>query len=139
MQRSLIAPILGLAIVLASVSAAPAVAGEVYQWKDSKGVTHYSQTPPSQGTSYQQREITSAGQAQTSQQLAAVATAETPQCTQARKNIEALQSKGAVQEDSDGDGKLDRTLSDADRVNQMELAQATVKATCVGTATAAKP
>ena len=136
MQRSLIAP-LGLAIVLASASAV-AAAGEVYQWKDAKGVTHYSETPPPSGT-YQQREITSGGQAQASQQVAAVATTETPQCTAARKNIELLQGQSAVQQDTDGDGKPDKTLNDADRANQMELAQATVKATCIGTAPAAKP
>ena len=139
MQRSLIAP-LGLAIVLASASAAfaPAAAGEIYQWKDAKGVTHYSETPPSSG-SYQQREIGSGGQAQASQQVAAVATVETAQCTTARKNIEALKNEGAVLQDTDGDGKPDKTLNDADRANQMELAQATVKATCIGTAPAAKP
>ena len=140
MQRSLIAP-LGLAIVLASASAAftPAAAGEVYQWKDAKGVTHYSETPPPTGTNYQQREISSGGQAQASQQVAAVATVETAQCTTARKNIEALKNEGAVLQDTDGDGKPDKTLNDADRANQMELAQATVKATCIGTSPAAKP
>ena len=141
MQRSLIAP-LGLAIVLASASAAftpAAAAGEIYQWKDAKGVTHYSETPPPTGTNYQQREISSGGQAQASQQVAAVAPVETAQCTNARKNIEALKNKGAVQQDTDGDGKADKTLTDADRANEMELALATVKATCVGTAPAAKP
>ena len=32
----------GVLIVLAL----PALAGEVYQWKDAKGVTHYSDAPP---------------------------------------------------------------------------------------------
>ena len=137
MHRSLIAR-LGLAIVLASV-AAVAAAGEIYQWKDTKGVTHYSETPPPSGTNYQQREINSGGQAQASQQVAAVAPVETAQCTNARKNIEALKNKGDVQQDTDGDGKADKTLTDADRANEMELALATVKATCVGTAPAAKP
>jgi hypothetical protein len=137
MQRSLIAPF-GLAIALAAASAA-AAAGEIYQWKDAKGVTHYSETPPPGGTNYQQREISSGGQAQASQQVAAVAPVETAQCTNARKNIEALKNKGDVQQDTDGDGKADKTLTDADRANEMELALATVKATCVGTAPAAKP
>jgi hypothetical protein len=137
MQRSLIAPF-GLAIVLASASAA-AAAGEIYQWKDAKGVTHYSETPPPTGTNFQQREINSGGQAQASQQVAAVAPVETAQCSNARKNIEALKNKGAVQQDTDGDGKADKTLTDADRANEMELALATVKATCIGTAPTAKP
>ena len=43
---------LSTALLAVSVLAAPAAfAGEVYQWKDAGGVTHYSQTPPSQGLS----------------------------------------------------------------------------------------
>ena len=34
----------GLALLVAV--AAPAVAGELYQWKDANGVTHYSDSPP---------------------------------------------------------------------------------------------
>ena len=44
-----------LALAAAGLLAASAVqGGEVYQWKDANGVTHYSQTPPPKG-SYQQR------------------------------------------------------------------------------------
>jgi len=119
--------IIGLVIVMAAFS--PASAGEVYQWKDAKGVTHYSQTPPPQGA-YQQRDISSAGRpTQATTQVAKAAT-DNPQCTTARKNIEALKGQAAVQQDTDGDGKPDKTLSDADRANQLELALATVKATC---------
>ena len=31
-----------------------AMAGDLYQWKDANGVTHYSQTPPASG-SYKER------------------------------------------------------------------------------------
>ena len=47
-RARLIAPLTALVATLA-LSAAPTVfAGEVYQWKDANGVTHYSQTPPAQ-------------------------------------------------------------------------------------------
>ena len=52
------------------------------------------------------------------------------QCTTAQKNMELLQGKGALQQDTDGDGKPDRTLDDAERANQLELARATLKANC---------
>ena len=58
------------------------------------------------------------------------AEAENPQCTTARKNIDLLRSQAALQQDTDGDGKPDKTLSEADRANQLELATATLKATC---------
>jgi len=136
MQRlDMIGSILGLAIAVASTAAA---AGEVYQWKDANGVTHYSQTPPPKGA-YQQRVIGSGGEAQALQQVAAVTSVETAQCTTARKNIDVLKGLAAVQQDTDGDGKPDKTLNDADRANQLDLAQATIKATCVGLATTAKP
>ena len=48
--------------------------------------------------------------------------------------MELLQGKAAVQLDSDGDGKPDKTLSDADRANQLQLAQATLKVSCADTA-----
>jgi Domain of unknown function (DUF4124) len=133
MQRSMTGSILGLAIVLASASAAfnPAAAGEVYQWKDAKGVNHYSESPPPKGA-YKQRAISEGGQAQATQQVAtAAAPAETAQCTAARKNMEVLNGTATVQQDTDGDGKPDKTLNDADRANQLELAQVTIKATCI--------
>jgi hypothetical protein len=128
--------ILGLAIVLASATVAfPAAAAEIYQWKDAKGVTHYSETPPPKGA-YQQRAISDGGRAQPTQQVAAAAPKETEQCTTARKNIEVLKGQASVQQDTDGDGKPDKTLDDADRANQLELAQVTVKATCLAAADA---
>ena len=38
-------PLLGAGLLVALV-AAPALAGEVYKWKDAQGVTHYSDAPP---------------------------------------------------------------------------------------------
>lgn len=136
MQHAIISTTLGLAILgLAAIGPAAAIAGEVYQWKDANGVTHYSETPPPKGA-YKQRVISSGGQAQ-APVTAAVAPAEDAQCTTARANLALLQGKARLQLDTDGDGKPETPMSDSDRANQMELAQATLKANC--TAPAAKP
>jgi hypothetical protein len=133
MQRIILAAVLALAGL--SVGHAQQTAGEVYQWKDASGVTHYSQTPPEKGA-YTQRVIAQNGSAAPVAQTAASATtadaaaSANPQCTTARKNITALEGEAAVQQDTDGDGKPDKTLSDAERVSQMEFAQAAVKAYC---------
>lgn len=105
-------------------------AGEVYQWKDANGVTHYSQTPPPKGQ-FQQRQITSHGTAapQQTQNDASTQGAVNPQCATARSNVEALTSNKSVHE-ADADGKPGRVLGDADRANQLELANAAVKAFC---------
>jgi hypothetical protein len=122
--------VLGIAIALAALPAAHAqqTAGEVYQWKDANGVTHYSQTPPANGR-YEQRVINAAGSAAPVVQPVAAA-AENAQCTTARGNFAALQGTGDVQQDTDGDGKPDQVLDAAQRANQMELAQAAMKAYC---------
>lgn len=137
MKHAIISTTLGLAILgLATLGPAPAVAGEVYQWKDANGVTHYSETPPPKGT-YKQRSISSGGQAQAPMTTAAVAPVEDAQCTTARKNLALLQGKARLQVDTDGDGKPETPMSESDRANQLELAQATLKANC--TAPAAQP
>jgi opacity protein-like surface antigen len=129
----------GAVLALAGLSAGHAqqAASEVYQWKDASGVTHYSQTPPEKGD-YTQRVIAQNGSAAPVAQTAASGTTGTtadaaganPQCATAHKNIAALEGKAAVQQDTDGDGKPDKTLSDAERASQLEFAQAAVKAYC---------
>lgn len=98
----------------------------VYQWKDANGVTHYTDTPPSQ--SHQTRDIdvrsgTTAGTIPAKNE-------DSPQCTNARSNLSRLQGSGSVGIDTNGDGKPDRNLSDAERKSQLELNQAGVKAFC---------
>lgn len=132
MQRSILrAALVGPFLVLAglSVGHAQQTAGEVYQWKDARGVTHFAQSPPPKGA-YQQRVITHSGNPAPVTTAANVTVADNPQCTTARNNITALQGKTEVQQDTDGDGKPDKTLSDTERTGQMELAQAAVKAYC---------
>ncbi len=123
------------ASVLALAIAPAAFAGEVYQWKDANGVTHYSQTPPNQGK-YETRSIyhrQPVGDDPTAQ----APQAESPQCITARRNIDLLQSGAKLQVDSDGDGKADRDLSDSDREKQLQVAQTVARVNCA-TATAAK-
>ena len=122
-------PFLALAVSL--LLAAPlALGGEVYQWKDANGVTHYSQTPPPKGT-YQQRQITGGG-ASVAPQVAATqvqSAAEDPRCAIARGNVAALSGDRPVHE-PDRDGQPGRALNDAERAAQLELANAAVKAYC---------
>ncbi|WP_149196529.1 DUF4124 domain-containing protein [Luteimonas suaedae] len=133
-------PILGTALALvAAAFATGAGASEVYQWKDASGVTHYSESPPPSGN-YQQRKISDSG-ASTSQTTsngqasANPAAAENPQCAIARRNIETLRGEGPVQQD-DGEGNV-RELDADERANQLELAQAAVRAYCTDDAPAA--
>ena len=116
-----------LALVAGLIAAPAAFSGEVYQWKDANGVTHYSQTPPTKG-SYQQRQITAAG-ASAAQAAAPQAVEESPNCTTARANVAAL-SDGRPVHEAGEDGQPGRALNDAERASQLELARAAVKAYC---------
>lgn len=116
-------------ILLALAGVGPAaLASQVYQWKDANGVTHYSDSPPP-SQKYQDRRIDNRG-APIPETTPAGKSIEDPQCTTARRNLDLLAGKGPVQQDSDGDGKPDRTLDDESRANQRGLAEAAVKAYC---------
>lgn len=122
---------LAIAIALLLV-AAPGLAQQqrVYQWKDAKGVTHYTDTPPAQ--SHRSRDIDNRGN---TPDIAAVKPVENEQCANSRSNLTRLQTNQAVGVDTNGDGKSDRNLSSDERASQIELNQAAVKAYCP----AAKP
>ena len=128
-QRALTSGLLALAVC------ASATAGQVYQWKDAHGTTQYSSTPPAKGV-YKTRMIHE-GQVDAIDAKTAAKPVENPSCDIARQNVGLLQGKAAVQIDSNGDGKPDKILSDEDRANQMQLAQATLKVNCA-TAVAGK-
>ncbi|WAC63054.1 DUF4124 domain-containing protein [Pseudoxanthomonas sp. SL93] len=113
---------------LCLAAALTAQAQQIYQWKDSKGVTHYSDSPPPNQQA-QNRRITPTG-ATVAEAKPAGQAVENAQCTTARKNLEILGNKGPVQQDTDGDGKPDATLDDTARANQRGLAEAAVKAYC---------
>lgn len=118
---------LSTAFLAVSVLAAPAAfAGEVYQWKDAGGVTHYSQTPPSQGK-FQQRTIT---QRENTAPTQSPERPVSPQCATAQRNIELLQGGSRLQVDSNGDGQPDGDLDDADRQKQLEIAQTVARVNC---------
>ena len=121
------APILvsTLVLVLAPVAAQ---AGGIYQWKDARGVSHYTDTPPP-ASDYRQRSIRSEDP-DLPADAAKAKPAENPACATARNNIALLNSKQNVQLDSDGDGKPDKALDDQDRANQLALAEATLKTSC---------
>jgi hypothetical protein len=116
-----------LLISLVSASAL-AAASNLYQWKDAKGVTHYSDKPPTD-EQYKGRRINDQG-APVQTAVPAGESIVDPQCQTARRNLEILQGKSAVQQDLDGDGKPDKTLDDTERENQRALAQATANAYC---------
>lgn len=117
-----------LALLLIASACMPAFAQKVYQWKDAQGVTHYSDSPPPNQQA-KDRRIDNRGEP-VIEATAVGKSVENPQCTTARLNLQLLAGKNAVQQDTDGDGKPDKTLGDEDRANQRELATAAVKAYC---------
>jgi len=104
--------------------------GELYQWKDAKGVTHYADAPPTAGQ-YQSRTIQhrDGTPAPTTPQPAAT-TAASANCSLARTNLERLQAGGDIGLDADGDGKPDAPLSAEERTRQTHLAEANIKNYC---------
>ena len=117
-----------LALTLLASACVPAFAQKVYQWKDAQGVTHYSDSPPP-NQQVKDRRIDNRGEP-VAQAAVAGKSVENPQCATARQNLQLLSGKSGVQQDTDGDGKPDKTLNDDDRANQRELATAAVKAYC---------
>lgn len=121
--------IAGLCLVLAT----PAFAQKVYQWKDAKGVTHYSDSPPPDQAIKGRSMPAKGGQ---STEEAAPKPVVNANCSNARSNLAVLQGGTPVGIDEDKDGKPDRNLNASERTNRTELAQAQVKTYC-GDATVA--
>ncbi len=118
----------GLVAGLCLAAALPAFAAKVYQWKDAKGVTHYTDTPPP--------DQAIKGRNVQSDQATTPAVTKPPvvnaNCTNARSNLAVLQGSNPVGVDEDKDGKPDRNLNDSERANRTELAQAQIKTYCEG-------
>ena len=124
------------------IAAAPLAASEVYSWKDARGVTHYSQTPPPAGTRFEVRNVhgsaTSSTPVTPAPAAAPAATAaaatnataggDNAQCELARTNVAALRGEGAVQQ-LGADGKP-RELAGSERADQLALSEAAVRAYC---------
>jgi len=111
------------------LATSPALAGQVYKWKDANGVTQYSENPPP-GKKFETRQITSDPGSRVPASAAPAETPVAPQCATARANLALLDGSGAVMQDTDGDGKADSPLDDTQRQNQRALAEAAAKAYC---------
>jgi len=120
----------GLVAGLSLLLATPAFAAKVYQWKDEKGVTHYSDSPPP-GQDIKGRNLADkGGTAAPSEQPTAKPVAANANCTNARSNLTVLQGGGDVGIDENKDGKPDRSLNQSERANRTALAEAQIKTYC---------
>ncbi len=119
--------ILTLPLLLAS-GLAQAQSSTVYQWKDSNGVTQYSERPPV-GRQADMRRIGHRGAV--SQEVAPAATLP-PACVNARKNAELLAGTGPIGRDTDGDGVPDTALTADERAAEKARAEADVANYCPG-------
>ena len=59
---------------------------------------------------------------------------EDPQCATVRRHLALIEGDGPVQQDTDGDGKADRILSQADREAQARLAEGMLATHCTAPA-----
>lgn len=119
------AVVLGL---LLAAAASAAHAAPVYQWKDANGVTHYSDKPPA-GEQYKDRRIDPRGEP-VAQAEPAGKSVQSPECLQARKNLDVLNTSSRVLQ-AGADGKPAGQPLDAQQLaNQRTLAEAAQKAYC---------
>jgi hypothetical protein len=116
------------AVTIALLACGAASAGDVYQWKDAKGVTHYSDAPPPKGQ-YQARDVRHRDD-EAPAASANPAPVTDKNCALAKTNLDRLKTGGNIGLDADGDGKPDAPLGDAERTKQMELAEANIRTYC---------
>ena len=133
---------------LAAVVFASASAQSVYSWKDDKGVTHYSDSPPPKGAKSHTVPVSGA-QPTVSRAPAAVTPAPVSTakgapagdpvaaerraavCKQAQYNLDVLKKDYAVVSvDRDGDGKDDAVLTPEERTAQTAQMTAAVQSNC---------
>ena len=138
----------------ALVMFAPAFAQAVYTWKDDKGVTHYSDSPPPAGAKKKNMRTSAdpvtapkpvaevkaadaadaAAKPDNAAQQAAAAEQQAKQreqaCKQAQANIAVLNSQAGVTVDRDGDGKGDAVLDTKQRAQEVQAMQAVASANC---------
>ena len=115
---------IALACLLACIAlAAQAQSNGVYKWKDAKGVTHYSDSPPPVGRYGSVVPDASARVAAPGKPDA--------RCTTARNNIERLKSGNAdLGPDANGDGRPDSTLTAEQRTAQLQAAETAERTHC---------
>jgi hypothetical protein len=133
--------LLAASLVLALLAAAgPASAQQYYKWKDANGVTHYTKTPPPEGTQSDRVAVqaapTGAGtppaDAAAAGTAGAGATTVTAACEQARSNVNVLETNTFVTMDKNGDGKPER-LTAEEQAAQLALARDQVRLLCPAT------
>ena len=118
------------AVTAALLACGIASAGDVYQWKDAKGVTHYSDAPPPKGQ-YEARDIHHRdGEALAASPNASPTPVTDKNCALAKTNLDRLKTGGDIGLDANGDGQPDAPLSDVERAKQTELAQANIRVYC---------
>lgn len=125
MPSRTIRPVFALAALLLAL---PVCAGQVYQWKDAQGVTHFADAPPPDRQGYHSRELEGAPPPEP----AAAVPAEDPACATARRNLEHLKGDRPVGLDANGDGQLDKEMSAEERAQQVRLTEETLAARCAG-------
>jgi len=125
--------VLGVALLACGIASA----GDVYQWKDAKGVTHYSDAPPPNGQ-YQARDV-SHRDIEATTASASPAPVTNQNCAQAKINLDRLKTGGDMGLDANGDGQPDAPFSDAERTRQTQMAEAKIRIYCAPTAAAATP
>lgn len=112
--------------LLLAAGLAQAQSSTVYQWKDSNGVTQYSERPPV-GRQAEMRRI---GQRGAVSQETVPATTLPPACVNARKNLDMLNGSGPIGRDTDGDGVPDTALTSEERASEKARAEADVSSYC---------
>lgn len=132
---SILAIALAVAVPLSSTSAQ-----EMYSWKDRKGVTQYSDTPPTAGkydthpmakdrapTADTGKPASTAATGTSAQGTDGKSAQEDARCASTRQNLALLESKNSIQM-AGSDGKPGKLLDAEERSKHLELAQASMKA-----------
>jgi hypothetical protein len=118
--------------VLLAGGAAIVHADDLYQWKDGKGVTHYSDAPPPKGQFHARTVHVRDGVVPppASASASAATTTTDANCTLAQANLKRLQAGGNIGPDANGDGKPDSTFTAQQLVEQTQLAQKNIQSYC---------
>lgn len=120
-----------LLIAASLLACTAASAGDLYQWKDAHGVTHFSDAPPPKGTFKTRNVEIRDGQAATAPADAVKPSpTDASQCALARTNLERLQAGGNIGLDANGDGQPDAPMSATEQAKQAELAQRQIHVFC---------
>lgn len=125
--RNWSAPVIA-ALLLACTAAS---AGDLYQWKDAHGVTHYADAPPPKGAfKARNLEIRDGQAAPAAADAVKPKPSDASQCALAQTNLQRLQTGGDIGVDANGDGKPDAPMSASEQAKQTELAQRQIHVFC---------